>query len=126
MFNYPNPRTTDPRGRRLQRFFEVIPGILTWFTLIGMFVFSFLIPVWIAVFIIAFDIYWLYRTIYISTYSIMAFRKMKKHKLIDWMEACRRISDPEKFLAELKERMKNLKSSLPFEKGELERDLNIW
>ena len=109
MFNYPNPRTTDPRGRRLQRFFEVIPGILTWFTLIGMFVFSFLIPVWIAVFIIAFDIYWLYRTIYISTYSIMAFRKMKKHKLIDWMEACRRISDPEKFLAELKEKMAGLK-----------------
>jgi len=109
MFQYPDPRTTDPRGRRLQRFFEVIPGILAWFTLLGMFVFSFLVPVWIAVFIIAFDIYWLYRTVYISTYSILAFRKMKKHKLIDWMEACRKISNPEKFLAELKGRMKELR-----------------
>jgi hypothetical protein len=109
MFQYPDPRTTDPHGRRLQRFFEVIPGILAWFTLLGMFVFSFLVPVWIAVFIIAFDIYWLYRTVYISTYSILAFRKMKKHKLIDWMEACRCISNPEKFLAELKERTKELK-----------------
>lgn len=110
MFTYPNPRTTDPRGHRLQRVFEVIPGILTWFTLVGMFVFSFLIPVWIAVFIIAFDIYWLYRTIYISTYSILAFRKMNKHKMIDWMEACRKINNPENFLAEINERIKNLKN----------------
>ncbi|MCX6766192.1 MAG: glycosyltransferase family 2 protein [Candidatus Moranbacteria bacterium] len=110
MFQYPNPRTTDPRGHRLQRFFEMIPGILTWFTLIGMFVFSFLIPVWVAVFIIAFDIYWLYRTVYISTYSVLAFRKMKKHKLIDWMEVCRKIADPENFLDEIRNRAKALKN----------------
>jgi hypothetical protein len=110
MFSYPNPRTTDPRQHRWQRFFEVIPGILTWFTLIGMFVFSFLIPVWIAVFIIAFDIYWLYRTVYISAYSILAFKKMKRHQLIDWMEACRKIADPGKFLEELKERTSSLKN----------------
>jgi len=110
MFQYPDPRTTNPRDHKLQRFFEMIPGIITWFTLIGMFVFSFLIPVWIAVFIIAFDIYWLYRTVYISTYSILAFRKMKKHKLIDWMEVCRRIADPEKFLGEIKDRTKALKN----------------
>jgi hypothetical protein len=117
-FAYPNPRTTDPHGRRLQRFFEVIPGILAWFTLIGMFVFSFLLPVWVAVFIIAFDIYWLYRTVYISTYSILAFRKMKKHKLIDWMETCRKIGDPEKYLAEIKEKKKALKGE---KKSKLQR-----
>lgn len=87
----------------------MIPGTLTWFTLLGMFAFSFLIPVWMAVFIIAFDIYWLYRTIYISTYSILAFRRLKRHKLINWMEACRKIGDPEKFLAEIKERRIKLK-----------------
>jgi hypothetical protein len=110
VFQYPNPRTIDPKQRRLQRIFEIIPGILTWFTLIGMFAFSFLLPIWIAVFIIAFDIYWLYRTIYISTYSILAYRKMKKHKLIDWLEACRKISDPEKFLSETDEKIQNLKN----------------
>jgi hypothetical protein len=109
MFTYPNPRTTDVRQHRLQRIFEVIPGILTWFTLIGMFAFSFLIPVWVAVFIIAFDIYWLYRTIYISTYSVLAFRRMKRYKLIDWMEACRKVKDPEAFLMEIAEKIQNLK-----------------
>jgi hypothetical protein len=125
MFQYPNPRTANPRGHRLQRIFEVIPGILTWFTLLGMFVFSFFVPVWVAVFIIAFDIYWLYRTVYISTYSILAYRKMKRHKLIDWMEACQKIKDPGKFLEEIGERKKNLKNSPPLKKGELEGDFEI-
>jgi len=76
-----------------------------------MFVFSFFVPVWVAVFIIAFDIYWLYRTVYISTYSILAFRKMKRYKLIDWMEACRKIADPQKFLAEIKSSKAKLKGA---------------
>jgi len=117
MFSYPNPRTNDPKEHRLQRIFEVIPGILTWFTLIGMFVFSFFIPVWVAVFIIAFDIYWLYRTVYISTYSILAFRKMKKHKLIDWMEVCRKISDPEKYLAEIDQQVQACSLNRMFQKN---------
>ncbi|OGI26348.1 MAG: hypothetical protein A3J76_04260 [Candidatus Moranbacteria bacterium RBG_13_45_13] len=106
MFQYPDPRTTDPRGHRLQRIFEMIPGAIAWFTLIGMFVFSFWIPVWVAVFIIVFDIYWLYRTIYIATYSIAAFRKMQCHKKIDWMDVCRKIADPEQSFkeAELEEK----------------------
>ncbi len=99
MFSYPDPRTTDPGERRFQRVFEILPGVLTWFTLVGMFVFSFLLPVWVAVFIIAFDIYWLYRTLYISMYSIIAFRKMQCHKAIDWMGACEKIASPEIFFA---------------------------
>ncbi|MDP1845373.1 MAG: glycosyltransferase family 2 protein [Candidatus Moranbacteria bacterium] len=102
-FHYPDPRTTDPRERRWQRFFEVIPGIITWTTLLGMFAFSFLIPIWVAVFIIAFDIYWLYRTVYISAYSIVAFRKMKRHERINWFEVCRKISEPEKYWKEVSE-----------------------
>jgi len=108
MFSYPDPRTTDPREHRRQRIFEIIPGTLTWITLLGMFLFSFLIPVWVALFIIAFDIYWLYRTVYIAAYSLLAFRKMRRHKLIDWMEACRKIKYPEKFLAEVEEKIDGL------------------
>jgi hypothetical protein len=110
MFQYPNPRDTSPKARRLQRIFECIPGIIAWFTLIGMFVFSFLVPIWVAVFIIVFDIYWLLRTIYISAYSIAAYRKMQRHKKIDWMEVCRKISEPQKYLEEIKEKHGLLKS----------------
>jgi hypothetical protein len=100
-FIYPDPRTTDSKDHRIQRFFEVIPGTLAWFTLIGMFVFSFFLPLWVAVFIIAFDIYWLYRTIYISAYSIAAFRKMRCHGRINWFDICQKIEDPEKYYGEI-------------------------
>jgi hypothetical protein len=109
MFSYPNPRTTDRSQRRLQRFFEIIPGALTWFTILGMFVFSFWLPLWVAVFIIAFDIYWLFRTVYISIYSIVAFRKMKCHQEISWMEACEKIAEPQKYYEEVVEEYRNKK-----------------
>ncbi len=109
MFSYPDPRTTDTGDHRLQRFFEVIPGLVTWATLAGMFVFSFLLPLWVAVFIIAFDIYWLWRTVYISVYSIAAFRKMQCHKKVDWMTACRKLDDLDNFFGEVKEKYKKLK-----------------
>ena len=109
MFSYPDPRTTNPREHRLQRIFEIIPGIIAWFTLIGMFVFSFLLPLWVAVFIILFDIYWLLRTIYISAYSIAAYKKMKRHKTIDWMEVCRKAADPTGYLREISEECETLK-----------------
>jgi hypothetical protein len=108
-FQYPDPRTTDPRQHRLQRIFEIIPGALTWFTLLGMFVFSFWVPLWVAVFIIAFDIYWLYRTVYISIYSIAAFCKMRRWQEVNWMEACRKIADPENFLREIEEEYQKAK-----------------
>ncbi len=76
-WNYPNPRTTNPDQRRMQRVFEIIPGLLTWITLIGLFVFSWLIPAWMAIFIIVYDVYWIHRTIYIAIYSIMAYKKKK-------------------------------------------------
>jgi len=109
MFQYPDPRTTDPKEHRLQRLFECIPGIIAWFTLIGMFAFSFLVPIWVAVFIIVFDIYWLLRTIYISAYSIAAYKKMQRHKQIDWMEVCLKTADPGKYLEEIREKCAALK-----------------
>lgn len=105
MFSYPDPRTTNIKDHLIQRIFEVIPGFITWFTLIGMFVFSFFLPLWVAVFIIIFDIYWLYRTVYISAYSIAAFRKMRIHERINWFEICNKIGDPEKYLADISENL---------------------
>ncbi len=79
-WSYPDPKTTDPTEHAIQRIFEIIPGTLTWTTIIGMFVFSYFFPIGVAFFIIAYDTYWFYRTIYISIYSILAYRKMKQWK----------------------------------------------
>jgi hypothetical protein len=118
MFKFPNPKTTDPKERRAQRFFEMIPGILTWSTLLGMLVFSFLLPVWAALFIIVFDLYWIYRAIYVSFFSLLAHAQVEEGKRIDWWERCQNIVHPERYRDELKERVRAIKESL--------REMPLW
>lgn len=112
MFIFPDPKTNNPQNKKIQRILEIIPGSLAWGTLIGMPLFSFLFPIWVAIFVIAFDIYWICRTIFISFYSISAYRKLNKGKNIDWWERCQNISDPEKYAESLANRIKKMKESL--------------
>ncbi len=118
-WTYPDPKTTDKVERRRQRFFEILPGFLCWFTLIGMFVFSWMAPVYVAIFIILFDIYWIYRTIYISIYSILAYRKLKRWKKIDWFHRLKAIFKGDSLIDELKLEILDLKKEL--KRGKLNR-----
>jgi hypothetical protein len=112
MFKFPDPKTKDPRDHAIQRRLEVVPGILTWSTIVGMFAFSFFTPIWVAVFIIAFDVYWIYRTIFITYYSVIAYRRFTEGKKIDWWERCQNISNPKEYLKLLEERIEKLKQSI--------------
>ena len=111
-WSYPDPRTTDKTEHRIQRFWEIVPGFLTWFTIVGMFVFSWLKPVWAAIFIITFDVYWIYKTMYIASYSIMAYKKMKRWSRIDWMHRLEAIFKGDSLLEELEQEIKKLKKKL--------------
>ncbi|MFA6495019.1 MAG: hypothetical protein WC246_01905 [Candidatus Paceibacterota bacterium] len=66
------------------RFFEILPGALAWLTIILMFVGSWYLPVWAAVFIILFDLYWLLKTIYLSLHLRSSFSKMRATMKINW------------------------------------------
>ena len=57
----------NPEERRLYRFFEVLPGGLAWFTIAGIFFASWRFPIFASFFIIAFDLYWLLKTIPIAS-----------------------------------------------------------
>lgn len=70
--------------RRLYRFFEVLPGLLSWGTLMGMVFLSWWEPVWAAVFIIIFDLYWLIKTIFLSFHLRVNHRRLKEHMVADW------------------------------------------
>ncbi|MCX6763281.1 MAG: hypothetical protein NTZ97_00895, partial [Candidatus Moranbacteria bacterium] len=124
-FKFPDPRTTNPKEKRVQRILETIPGILTWLTLIGMVVFSFIVPIWVAVFIILFDIYWIFRTIFIAAYSIAGYRKLREGKEIDWWERCQNIADPGKYKEAIKERIGKMKDSLKFGGGMKRKEKKI-
>ena len=68
------------------RFFEVLPGFLTWLTLAMMVILSWQSPLGIAIFIIVFDLYWLIRIIYLHIYLTFSFRKVRANIKINWLE----------------------------------------
>ncbi len=83
----------NPKERFIYRVFEIIPGFLVWFTLIGIFVFSWLFPFYVGFFIIAFCIYWLLRTIYFSLCLVSAYREMNRNLKIDWIEKLNQLKE---------------------------------
>ncbi|TSC96642.1 MAG: hypothetical protein Athens071426_21 [Parcubacteria group bacterium Athens0714_26] len=68
----------------MYRLFEILPGLLSWTTLILVVFLSWQKPVWIAVFIILFDTYWLLKTIYLSLHLRSAFNKTRQNLKTDW------------------------------------------
>ncbi|MCL5004342.1 MAG: glycosyltransferase family 2 protein [Patescibacteria group bacterium] len=76
----------NPKERRIYRLLEIFPAVLSWGTLIGVVLISWLTPIFAAVFIIAFDVYWLLKTIYLALHLRSAFGKMRKNMEIDWLE----------------------------------------
>lgn len=79
---------TDLKGkdRVIYRLLEILPGFLAWSTLILVVVFSAIIPTYVAIFIIIFDLYWLFKTIYLSVHQYYNWRRMKHNIKVDWKE----------------------------------------
>ena len=73
------------------RFFESIPAVLAWSTLILMVVASKYIPTWAAVFIITFDTYWFFKTIFMSLHLRSAFNKMRENMKVNWLEEVKKL-----------------------------------
>src|SRR3990167_1334296 len=76
----------DKNERRLFRALEIMPGFLAWFTLFLVVALSFLTPFFMAVFIIAFDVYWLIKTIYLSLHLRISYRKLKQNLKVNWLD----------------------------------------
>ena len=76
---------TDRRDRFIYRLLELQPGVLAWLTLIAVVAASYWMPVYAAVFIIIFDLYWLIKTIYLSLHMSHTFRAMRSNQRVDWM-----------------------------------------
>ena len=68
-----------------RRMWEIIPGLLSWSTLIGLGLLAFAIPYWIAIFVIAYDVYLLVRIVYMSVHLLYAYRRLNEYKHVDWI-----------------------------------------
>lgn len=66
------------------RLLEMIPATLTWGTLIMAVAMSFWQPLWVIVFILFFDVYWLFRVGYFVFYLTISWRHYREDILVDW------------------------------------------
>ncbi len=66
------------------RFYEFIPGTLTWGSFILAIILSYVRPLWLIYFIIVFDLYWVFRVSYFIFYISLSWRRFKHDQKIDW------------------------------------------
>jgi len=72
-----------------QSVWRILPGFLSWGTLIGLTALAFIVPFWIGIFIIVYDLYALIRAAYMSVHLVYAYRRLKRERGIDWIARCR-------------------------------------
>jgi cellulose synthase/poly-beta-1,6-N-acetylglucosamine synthase-like glycosyltransferase len=81
------------KDRAIFRLLEIFPGAFSWGTLILAIVLSWKKPVWIAIFIIIFVIYWFFRTVYFSCLLRSGYQKMREQEEINWLEKIKRLKN---------------------------------
>jgi len=80
-------RASELSGRKdryIYRILEILPGFLSWGTLIGIVLVSAYAPVYAAIFIIVFDVYWVLKTFYLSVHLRQNWKRMKHNLNVDW------------------------------------------
>jgi len=71
--------------KKIYRLLEILPGFFSWSLIIFPIWGSFAIPVLVAYYIIAFDVYWFYRSTSIAILSLLAYYKVKAAEKFDWL-----------------------------------------
>ncbi len=79
-------RATELTGRqkRHYRALEILPGLASWLTLIGVVLMSIYAPFYAAYFIIAFALYWVLKTAFLSYHLRYNWKRLLHHMKLDW------------------------------------------
>lgn len=68
------------------RFWEMFPGLLVWGTFSLALILSFVSPLWVIVFIIVFDLLWLFRVLYFNIFVVISWRRYRQATRVDWQQ----------------------------------------
>lgn len=72
------------RDRVLYRTLEILPGVASWLSLIAMVLASIYAPFFAAYFIIAFAVYWVLKTAFLSYHLRHNWKRLRHHMALDW------------------------------------------
>ena len=112
---------------RRERFWEVIPGLTFWLVFFGAIILSFYKPVWAAVFIVCFDLYWLLKAMNTALHLISSYRRFRVYVKMDWLLLTAMLEDRPKLLDHLKVSLGRAKKAIEkkFYTQEIERLKNF-
>jgi cellulose synthase/poly-beta-1,6-N-acetylglucosamine synthase-like glycosyltransferase len=74
----------EGRDRALYRFLEILPGAASWLALIAMVLASIYTPFGAAYFIIAFSVFWVLKTAFLSYHLRYNWKRLRHHMQVDW------------------------------------------
>ena len=69
-----------------KRLHEMFPAALVWGILLGSIILSFIQPLWVIAFIIAFDLLWLIRIVYFSLLLFFSWRSFRRESRLNWFD----------------------------------------
>lgn len=75
------------------RLADAFPGFVTWLFILGPVFLSLVEPVWVAYFIIAFDLVWLIKSMRLSTFLIRGYSRLYREERLNWTERLAWLSD---------------------------------
>lgn len=81
-------RELSGKDYKIYRILEIFPGAFSLLTIFGLIFFSYFKPVWVAYFIIAFDVYWLLLVIYMGIFLSTSYYRLKRGLATDWKKKC--------------------------------------
>jgi len=71
---------------RRYRIYEILPGLSIWATLLLTFFLSFTHPLFVIYLVIAFDVYWVIRVGYFSSYLILSWKRFHRSTKTNWIQ----------------------------------------
>lgn len=79
-------RATELAGKqkRYYRMLEILPGFLSWLTLIGIILLAAFAPFVASYFVLAYSMYWLLKTVFLSMHLRYNWKRMRHNMRLDW------------------------------------------
>lgn len=78
--------TTVDKTTKRYRLWEMIPGVFAWMIILFPIWGAFVVPKAVAYFVIAFLVYWLYKSFKSAIFAIIGYYKIQKAQKVNWLE----------------------------------------
>ena len=97
---------------KIDRLWEIIPGMSFWTVFFGAILLSYFQPMWAAIFIVCFDLYWVLKACNVAIHLIASYRRFRVYVTLDWLEFVELLPHREKLIELYKSRIPTATRSL--------------